>query len=48
MNNDQELRQNYSLLTSKKCGDTAISAPADTVTAYDNVNHLHRSDIYHD
>ena len=36
VDNDQELRKNYSHLTSKKRGDLAISAQADTLTVYDN------------
>ena len=45
VDNDQELRKNYSHLTSKKRGDLAVSAPADTLTVYDNVNRLYRSDF---
>ena len=35
----------YSHLTYKKRGDLAISAPADTLTVYDNVNRLYRSNF---
>ena len=45
VDNDQELRKNYSHLTSKKRGDLAISAQADTLTVYDNVNRLCRSEF---
>ena len=45
VDNDQELRKNYSHLTSKKRWDLAVSAPADTLTVYDNVNRLYRSDF---
>ena len=45
VDNYQELSKNYSHLTSKKRGDLAISAQADTLTVYDNVNCLYQSDF---